>query len=117
MDELLMWIVNNVERGTLKNASITIAVPGGIFAGDLIPTWQYVEMMGRAVRGEDYHRGNGGGAVPGGTDVPQNPVENPECLHLLGPLVLSASQPFTVPALRVRIDSIAAWTSMSMPDE
>lgn len=117
MDKLLQWIVEQVEKETLTEGLITVVVPGGIFSGELIPTWRFVQIMGDSLHRESKtSRPNGGSKKRGGAgDVPREPVIDSEYIHLLAPIVLNSmsesDKPLVMPALRLRIDSISGWVS------
>lgn len=122
MDKLLGWIVDKVEKGELTGGVITVVVPGGIFSGELIPTWRFVELIGSSLLSDGSKRPNGTHQTgSSSSDVPKVPVEESEYLHLLSPMVLNAiilsNEPLVIPVLRIRIDDINAWTSGEMKRE
>jgi hypothetical protein len=112
LDKLLQWIVNQVENGQLDGGVLTVVVPGGTFSGELIPTWQFVEVIGNAIQGGE-HEGNGKEKKKG-MDVPREPVIDSEYLHFYMPSALNltdtSGNPIIMPVLRVRIDAVCAWT-------
>ncbi len=119
VDAMLAQFVEFVETGQWSNVRISIVIPGGIVAGELISARQFLDELQEqtVMRGLEDLTGEIGESfsVSGAGSSHEEPqAATPDYLYLREAVVLSATvsrgkQP-RLGALRVRLEDVAAWS-------
>ncbi len=116
VDAMLALFVEYVETGRWSDVQITISIPGGILAGELISARQFLDDWEEQTV---LHRleeltGNLGSESPSLPESAGSGAAAPDYLHMRNALVLSALPPRGTPSplgpLRVRMEDVSAWS-------
>ncbi len=116
VDAMLALFVEYVETGRWSDVQITISIPGGILAGELISAREFLDEWEEQTV---LHRleeltGNYGSESPTLPESTPSAAAAPDYLHLRNALVLSAlparGKPSPLGPLRVRLEAVSAWS-------
>ncbi len=118
-DALLALFVEYTETGRWSNVHVTVALSGGIVAGELISARQFLEDWEEQTT---FHRMNEAtGEIDEAFSLSESgpsratpPVVPSEYLHLREPVILNATPQHgrlpQIGTLRIRLDAVTAWS-------
>jgi hypothetical protein len=117
-DALLALIVENVETGRWSQTRVSVAIPGGIVAGELISARQFIdeweEQTNIYLLGGFSSEADQPFSLPESAHPGDIPIASPDYLHLRDAVLVSPSplgrKPPRFGLMRIGLENVAAWS-------